>query len=311
MIDNPNEPDLPRNAIYINGKLVHSNTPQEPPKAPKVWCAPELDPSILPGPKLKIKRAKQHIAELEAVLIAFNERRPYELIHEIDPKTGENVYRVLIKEVLPCELPTILGDIVHNLRAALDQTVCDLIRANRKQPKRGSGFPISGTRERLKSNAIGKINGVSAKARRFIERLKPYKGGNTPLWVLHELDALDKHSGIIPVAAAHVAIAARWALPMMFWGPDGSLRIGGPGPDGTPMWTGFGVPDGSRLVFPLKDQSEIYRSAPSGVNENMEAEIAVAFGESEIIQGEPVLETLHQIAIFVERTIAIVEKRIL
>lgn len=248
MTNNPNESEPPRNAIYIDGKLVYSNTPQKPPKAPKVWHEPELDPSILPGPKLKIKRAKQHIAELETALMAFHERRPYELVHEIDPKTGENVYRVHIKEALPCELPTILGDIVHNLRAALDHLVCDLIRANRKQPKRGSGFPISGTRKHLESNAIGKIDGVSPKAERFIKRLKPYKGGNTPLWVLHELDALDKHSGIIPVAAAHVAIAARWALPMFFWGTDGSFRIGGPGPGGKPMWTGFGVPDGSRLV---------------------------------------------------------------
>jgi len=298
-------------AIYIDGKLVHSSKPGLLPMSEKIWNAPTLDPTVLAGPKLKIERAKHHISELEASLIAFHERGPYELIHETDAKTGENVYCVLVKEALPCGLPTIIGDVVHNLRGALDLLVCDLVRAAKKQPRRGSGFPVSGTRKHFKTNSIRKIDGVSAKARRFIERLKPYKGGNTPLWILHELDVLDKHSGIIPVAAAHLAVTARWAIPGMFAAPDGSLRIGGPGPDGQPMWTGLGVPEGARLVFPLKNKSEIYRSIPSGVDEDVQAEIVVAFGKSQITEGEPVLETLRQIAVFVERTLTICEQRII
>ncbi|MBW8754932.1 MAG: hypothetical protein JF595_12420 [Sphingomonadales bacterium] len=305
--------DNPKNAIYIDGKVVHSNTPPQPPKKRKVWRPPgNLDPTILPGPKLKIKRAIKHLDDLHAALMAFKESGPHELICDKDEKTGENVYRVHVKKALPCELPTIIGDIVHNLRAALDHLICDLVRAAKKQPRRSTGFPISGTRKHFETGSIGKIEGVSPKARRFIERLKPYKGGNTPLWILHELDALDKHSGIIPVAAASVNIFARWANPVVFMNADRTkLYIGGPGPDGEPVWTGFGTPQGAKPVFPLEDNSEVYRSPPSGVPEEVQVRVEVAFGKSEIIQGEPIFETLHQLTVFVDRTLAIVEKYVI
>jgi hypothetical protein len=159
------------NAIYINGQLVHSNTPVPAKPIRKRWTPPELDPKIFHGPKLKIKRAKQHLAELNTAINAFHESGAYEIIHEVDSKSGESVYRIRVHKEIPCDISTIIGDIVHNLRSSLDQVVCDLVRANKKQVRRGTGFPISRTAKHFETNSTGKIQGVSPKARRLIERL--------------------------------------------------------------------------------------------------------------------------------------------
>lgn len=37
----------------------------------------------------------------------------------------------------------------------------------------------------------------------LLKALKPYKGGNEPLWGLNRLDILDKHRLLVPVAAGH------------------------------------------------------------------------------------------------------------
>jgi hypothetical protein len=69
-----------------------------------------------------------------------------------------------------------------------------------------------------------------------------------------------------------------------------------------------GTPDQFRRVFPVEDNVEIHRS-PAGFNEEIQGSIDVAFSETEVVEGEAVVETLRQLADFVERTIAIFEKR--
>lgn len=306
---NQNIENKPVTTIYINGEPVRSSAALPRVKNPKPVNKRDIHPTIFSGPKLKIERAKGHIADLQSAIKTFHETRPYELIKEQDPKTGEDVYRMKVHKDVPFEIGGIIGDAVHNLRAALDLLVCDLVRSNMKQVVRGNGFPISRTANHFESNSVGKIKGVNRRAERLIRRLKPYEGGNTPLWILHELDALDKHQGIIPVAAAHVLTTVRWAMPFMFIGPDNTLRIGSPGPDGQPHWLPPGVPHGVRNVYPLTDNSEIYRSAPTGFYEDVQASVTVAFSQAQIVDGEPVVETLNQLVVFIERAICIFERK--
>jgi hypothetical protein len=82
------------------------------------------------GPKLKVQRAMHHLSDLETALKAFFETGLYELVTDTDPKTGDEVFRVRIHKCIPGEVSIIAGDIVHNLRSALDQMICGLVRAN-------------------------------------------------------------------------------------------------------------------------------------------------------------------------------------
>src|SRR3954447_22792037 len=78
------------------------------------------------GPKLKLERAKRHVHELDVALSAYVARNPCVLIGEGDPKGGGWRVRVSVREPPPEEAAVIIGDIIHNLRSALDLLVNDL-----------------------------------------------------------------------------------------------------------------------------------------------------------------------------------------
>jgi hypothetical protein len=293
--------------VQHDGKLVASyEQPNQtkPPRQSRPTRA--LDPARLAGPKLKVERAKCHIANLEAEIHAFHAKNPYAVACEKDTDTGENVFRLTIKECLPVKLSAILGDIIHNLRTALDHLISDLIRANGMEPDGDSGFPITQRSKNLKPGRISKIKGVSPKAERLILRLKPYKTGNPALWNLHMLDVLDKHAGIIPVAAATLQAVAQLPLPGLFRSPDGAITLGGlPGWEPVVTWTG--IPGTFKPVYPLENNIEIYRSA-AGLQEHVQLTVGVAFGKGQIPEGEPIVETIKQYADLIEHILGIFER---
>jgi hypothetical protein len=257
------------------------------------------------GAKLKIERAKGHISNLEEAIKAFFAREPYAILDQVDPKSGETIYRVQVKECVPIEFSAALGDIVHNLRSALDLLLCDLVRAAGNTVERRHGFPIFPSVKDYRAGAKGKISGVSPATERFIDRLKPYDGGNTSLFNLHRLDILDKHQGIVPVATGSVQIAVNFIMPGMFIGQDGSFRIGG---GGRPLASGWGTPEGVPKWIKITDNVEVYR-APRGFPHEFKIAVAVSFDQGQIAEGEPVVDTLKQYADLVEHLIAIAERR--
>jgi len=293
---------LPQEDIAVSDITAALNPPEPVPPQPEpkplrgVPSPPSGNDPLL-GPKLKLEWAKRHINELKRAIREFHESRPYELVHKNDPETGENVYRLRVHKCVPVEWSAILGDCVHNLRASLDQFVCALIIANGQKPERESGFPIATRKRKLQPFASEKIAGVSAKAERLIYALKPYKRGNLRLWKLHHLDVIDKYQGILPVGVAHAVTLVRRTTPGMFIGADGTLRLGG---GGRPMRTDWGIAPGAQVVRPLTDNVEIYRS-PSGLQEEVQAAVHIAFDQSQIAQGEPVIETLEEFARFIDK----------
>lgn len=254
----------------------------------------------LGGTRIKIERAKRHIRELEEEIRAFHARRPYEIIAYDDPQTGDQVYRVKIKEPVPSCFSGIIGDIVHNLRAALDQLTWQLVIVNKQQPRRRTGFPIGGSVKEFESDAAGKVKGVSTRAYRILRRLKPYKGGREFFWLIHELDRLDKHKSIIPVGAAyrHFIMTAimhpPWAEePIRF--PPIAIR---------PADRQYPLQDGA-AIFALRADA---RKANAEFQQDYQFTFEVAFGEGQIVDGEPILPTLQQLTNLVERVVDIFDR---
>lgn len=264
----------------------------------------QLDPLKLKGPKLKLARAKRHLKELETELEAFFDPKPYSAVEHFDPKTGEKVLSIKGNGAqIPCEMSAIIGDVAHNLRAALDQLVCELIRDNRKQPRTRSGFPTVTGKKRFEEAAIGKIEGVSPATAKFIRRLKPYKGGSHDLWILHELDAMDKHVEIIPVVACIPHVLLHTAMPFSIT-PEGRFQIG------QIQWVG-GPVIGAKPVFLTKGQVEVFRLKPNPLQE-INITIHVTLGKTRVLDGgEPVFPLLQKLTQLVERIIAIAERKLL
>jgi hypothetical protein len=103
----------------------------------------------------------------------------------------------------------IAGDCVHNLRAALDYIVTELVRIAKADLLRQHQFPIFDDQGKFARtvgpdirhlNARGPLVGITL-GFDTIEQLQPYKRGNSaredPLFLLHSLSNADKHRQIL------------------------------------------------------------------------------------------------------------------
>ncbi len=146
------------------------------------------------GSKLKLDRAIVHLAALEELFTTYD--GVIELKYK--PIDGDKEHFILgFEPSPPVEIPLIIGDAVHNMRAALDLMICDIDANNGFD--RDSAFPFAKSETafleilskkkyfRLGEDIIG-----------LIKELKPFLGGNLDLYALHDLDIIDKHRLVIP-----------------------------------------------------------------------------------------------------------------
>lgn len=164
----------------------------------------------LVGCAAKLKRAQAHADELKRLLLAFQEANPYPAVLNFHRQTSEWV-GVLTKD-LPeppsYEWGPILGDIGHNLSSALDNLVCVL--AVVKDPRSDcetTMFPIYlGQYGAVGYDRQGarRVKALSTIDQDTIRSLQPYQAGDNasshPLWLLRELNRIDKHRRVHVVA---------------------------------------------------------------------------------------------------------------
>ena len=128
------------------------------------------------------------------------------IAHEIHKNADEQVW-IFSGETpsTPIEWSIRLGEILYNLRSALDHLVWQLVLANGQTPGRHNAFPIVKTEEAWKKQAKGQwaLSGASQGAVDMIRCLQPYTGGIGLLfnvggfWKLHSLCNIDKHRHLI------------------------------------------------------------------------------------------------------------------
>lgn len=171
-------------------------------------------------PFWKLDRATRHLKELEANLLAFLQPDCYEIVNESRPKgqvvEGKPGRTILTRRVIFKDTPpllhwgTVVGDVVHNLRSALDHVVYTI--SYRRNPSefrddRTTAFPICNDlatfhrRRRREWEPYHEIRGIPDEAKAIIEGLQPYQRGqddlrSDPLWILREMDDIDKHRTI-------------------------------------------------------------------------------------------------------------------
>lgn len=151
------------------------------------------------GTRLKLTRARKHLAELEAGAKAYLQSKPFEVYTAADPTSGPISYRVRVRADPPAELGVVLGDALHNARSALDHVVCRLVEHAGGQVVTKTAFPAGRTEKMFKTAVRAKLEGASAEALSAVEALAVHPGGDEVLWSLHQLDIDDKHKVLIPV----------------------------------------------------------------------------------------------------------------
>lgn len=268
---------------------------------------PPLGDGPLQNPRRKLERAREHIRELSQRIDAHFEAQPVELSDQQHPETGDLVIYVIGANRVPDDIGAIVGDVANNLRFALDHIVCDLVRM-RGGNTGGSGLLVRDQPKRLKSGTIGKLKELGPRAEHFVCSLHGRKRWHSGAKALNALSTVDRHDRITLVNQALVGVQTMVQPPVAFQGPDGALRLLGPGTDGQR----FLMPGGEPRHFapkPVFDERVEVHRVLAGFHEQVSVNVSIAFDQTGVVDGEPVVGTLEDLAYLVEWTIGVFERR--
>jgi hypothetical protein len=166
--------------------------------------------------RVKIARAGEHLGELRRRLDDFAQSKPYSVVVQIDPQSGDQLFKVDREPDRPPDLP-VIGDILYNLRSALDHLAWQLVLRAGGTPDRPTAFPIYNDPKKFRgSRAQGKMTGMNDAMKAAIEKHQPCFGQNPyrnqALWGLEEYGNIDKHRRplLVPVSTQD-----------MLWSPGG------------------------------------------------------------------------------------------
>jgi hypothetical protein len=166
---------------------------------------------VFEASRLKVSRAEHHLDELQGRIAAYLSKNPFRAVIE-DDGAGRQRLTFRVSKPVPKELSAIIGDAIHNLRAALDLLACEIVRLN-GQSDDDVHFPFCDAPERLEKTIKKRhLDRAAPAAVNLVRALRPYNGGNVELRALHDLDIQDKH---------------RMLIPMADWADFGKIKIGG------------------------------------------------------------------------------------
>lgn len=206
----------------------------------------------------KASRAKEHIDSLRRLLDEFRASGPYSLTAEPTEKASRLAYRLRFSRPVPVAVSTTVGDVLHNLRGALESLAFEIARRSQggsltADQEIASTFPICQTPQAFDAFFKGKRELLyNSQARGAFRSVQPFVNLEAAqnlgvaldrtfeesfLWSeLHRLDTLwniDKHRRLTLMA---------WWPDLIHWSSNGpSNRQAFPG-DGT-------LTDGSVLLY--------------------------------------------------------------
>jgi hypothetical protein len=232
--------------------------------------------------RVKVERAKQHLRDLEVERNSFMNNSPYRIERENDSQTGYNIYRVFDIHIPPIEIGLIAGDIIHNLRSALDHLAYQLVLVGGGTPNRQTAFPIWELSTEYHAQRHRRVQGMSQNAIDAIDAAEPYQGGKgAGLWVLHYMDIADKHHALL-TALINVTEAS-FTIPG-FWERN---------------YRGVGGVSFPNFGKPLKD-GDVVATREADMDNDMNITFDVAFTEPDIIEGRTVIKTLQRLVDLVD-----------
>src|SRR5258708_2591931 len=221
--------------------------------------------------RVKIERAKKHLRDLAGELLIAKNVKTTVVVGEDESGFRQGVPdKFITLPRMPFDVVVLAGEIIHNLRSALDHLAWQLVETAGNVPSSDTMFPILLSLDGYESSKIGKVKGMRPEAIKAIDRLKPYKGGNDELWRIHELDIIDKHRTLFSVAHDY-----------LFFGDwfDGDYYF----KTNAPHFAG---------VFDTQ------------VEQDMQLEIDKAVGQTQVTQSNSLLPSLHRLVDFVDNLIA-------
>mgnify|MGYP001593026434 CR=1 FL=1 len=156
----------------------------------------------------KLTWACKHLDRLEQEIRAFIESGPYTPLFEKQVEPGEWVTRITVRHAIPAYWSLIVGDVLHNLRSALDNLAYALVEKESGPPPKPTHvqFPIFDAPDDFKAKRKRYLAGMNARAVAVIEGLQPFnrpdRKWHSLLSLLNHLSKIDKHRHIIVTTMA-------------------------------------------------------------------------------------------------------------
>jgi hypothetical protein len=269
---------------------------------------PDMPPPPFDGARSKIKRAYKHIRDFDREFQAFIQGNPYSFTME-----GHHAYMawlLTLDQPIPDELMLIVGDALHNIRAALDHCAWELISEidrfapENRQERAFVSFPRGRADRQQYESAIDGMKTLPDDTLRLLKELAVYPGGAGDIFLkLDDLDVTDKHKVIVPVVGEfrisgvieHRVSRGQDLKPVteiVPW-PERVFKL-------TPQKTKTAFAGRSRFAyasvivanFPVRNGS----SSDLQLDENHYTSMSIFFSEVEPFPNKPILPTLHQFA---------------
>ncbi len=256
---------------------------------------------------LKIKRAKEHAADLQQQLRVFLDTSPYKVGAKHDTQTRKLVYFVTSAEPIPDCLPLIVGDVLQNLMSALDHLAYQIVCSDTGDNPPNANwiyFPIADDFQKYEAKKGGKMQGARPDTFVAIDALKPYKGGDDLLWALYRLNNIEKHRLLLTVGSQAAGINL------------GQLMAGHLG--GTFPAAAVAAFESMNIFlnpadkgFPLRAGFELYIGAvDEKPNPKQQFRFDVVLSEPGIMEGKPLLDTVNQFTVLVEGVVTALTPRL-
>jgi hypothetical protein len=250
-----------------------------------------------PGYRLKLENASEHLDALDSSIKGWLGSDAYRIVRERDPETRRTEIITRISGEMP-DWSIQIGQVAHQIRSGLDHLALALNAKGYADANKGAALPVkarnvseypicgdmdadgnTGQGPTLFKKAKRRYRNMPLGAQGLIESKQPYGAGpdlfvQHPLWIVHELDRVDKHHEPLAVAAAvpeHVMLNFAATI------DGGALGSGGPTYDGHVLswWkTTKGTPEPNAEFYFTRD---------------------VALGQGTPIPGAPVVRTFRHV----------------
>jgi hypothetical protein len=234
------------------------------------------------GSRLKVQRAARHIDELNDLFSEFLKQKFCEIVTEDDPQNGNKIIKVRSVANLPLFAPMIVGDIVHNLRSALDHAMVEILKGTKDVH-----FPFGKTQKDFENH--GTFRWIAKNRPKLADKLKAdvvaYETGQPSIWAASKLDNIDKHNLLIGTIVVKKLVGVRIESP--------NLRTGVAGVD-------FVFDEGGAVNFANVP-------GPVTVVDPGTPQAAILF-EVEPLRGQPLIPSLIEMQKLTLQTIETLEK---
>lgn len=272
-----------------------------------------IHPKELESAYLKVERAQEHILELELEIHSFMTSNPYAVWRDDDTVEGDIVYKLSSFPGYPPRILILIGEIVFNLRSALDHLAYQLVLLSGEAfNERRIYFPIGNSFNEFKRiMRTGEIKKINRTSRRRLIALKPYRSGNNGFWILNELSNRDKHRLLMGLQTkfffeeGHEPMEPKlnvWEI-----SPNGEISPAERSYfDILPIRNSKTTSNSVELLVPLESGQEVYRYVANwdfSYHQHLRFAFDIVFGEPETIEGQPIVSTLKQLTELLDETL--------